>query len=150
MPCGDQVKCWFLSEVLAHIIQYQRSKQILSASYTVLFHDLQKFVKAVQKSTAKGILQEDQIQLLTTINNEAKARRSTKSLVLGKAKVMSYEDLEEARAMRAEKVSTQEIMDICIKVLLIWSDKQIIHKLSHHKHAGYRRTETNKKIPIYQ
>jgi len=68
----------------------------------------QKFVKAVQKSSAKGILQEDQIHFLTTINNEAKVRRSTKSLVLGKAKVMNYEDLEEARAKRAEKESTQE------------------------------------------
>jgi hypothetical protein len=37
------------------------------------------------------------------VNNEAKVRRSTKSLVLGKAKVMSYEDLEEARAKRAAK-----------------------------------------------
>jgi hypothetical protein len=52
---------------------------------------------------AKGALQEDQIQFLTTINNEAKIRRSTKSLVLGKAKVMSYEGLKEARAKRAEK-----------------------------------------------
>jgi hypothetical protein len=57
---------------------------------------------------AKGALQEDQIQILTTINNEAKVRRSTKSLVLGKAKVMSYEDLKEARAKRAEKEAAKE------------------------------------------
>jgi hypothetical protein len=57
---------------------------------------------------AKGALQEDQIQFLTTINNEAKVRRSTKSLVLGKAKVMSYEDLEVARAKRAEKEAAKE------------------------------------------
>ena len=39
------------------------------------------------------------------MNNEAKTRRSTKSVVLGKGKgkVMSYEDIEEARAKRAEK-----------------------------------------------
>ena len=37
------------------------------------------------------------------MNNEAKTRRSTRSVVLGKAKVMSYEDLEEARAKRSEK-----------------------------------------------
>lgn len=35
------------------------------------------------------------------VNNEAKSRRTTKSLVLGKAKVMSYEDLESARTKRA-------------------------------------------------
>ena len=33
---------------------------------------LQKCVKAFQKSSAKGILQEDRIQFLTIINNEAK------------------------------------------------------------------------------
>jgi hypothetical protein len=37
------------------------------------------------------------------MNNETKVRRSTKSQVLGKAKVMSYEDLKEARAKRKEK-----------------------------------------------
>ena len=38
-----------------------------------------------------------------TINNKAKVRRSTKLGVLGTAKVLSCEDLEEARAKRAEK-----------------------------------------------
>lgn len=40
-----------------------------------------------------------------SINNEAKVRRSTKAVVLGKGngKVMSYEDLKEARAKRAAK-----------------------------------------------
>ena len=37
------------------------------------------------------------------MNKEAKVRRSTRSVVLGKAKVMSYEDLEKARAKRATK-----------------------------------------------
>jgi hypothetical protein len=40
------------------------------------------------------------------MNNEAKVRRSTKSVVLGKAKVMSYEDIEEARIKRAAKDAT--------------------------------------------
>jgi hypothetical protein len=73
-----------------------------------LARHLQKCTKAFQKSSAQAILQEDRIQFLTTINNEAKVRRSTKSLVLGKAKVMSYEDLVEARAKRVEKESAQE------------------------------------------
>jgi DDE superfamily endonuclease len=72
-----------------------------------LARHLQKCTRAFQKSSAKSILQEDRIQFLTTINNEAKVRRSTRSLVLGKAKVMSYEDLEEARAKRVVKESTQ-------------------------------------------
>ena len=64
---------------------------------------LQKLVKAAQTFLAKNALQQDQIQFLLTINNEAKVRPSTMSIVLGKAKVMSYEDLTEARAKRAEK-----------------------------------------------
>ena len=37
------------------------------------------------------------------MNNEGKVRRSTKSLVLGKAKAISYKEVEEARAKRAAK-----------------------------------------------
>jgi hypothetical protein len=40
---------------------------------------------------------------LSELNKEAKVRRSTRSLVLGKARVMSYEDLEVARENRAAK-----------------------------------------------
>jgi hypothetical protein len=41
--------------------------------------------------------------MLIRMNNEAKVRRSTKSIILGKAKVMSFEDIEVARAARAAK-----------------------------------------------
>jgi hypothetical protein len=44
---------------------------------------------------------------LTTINNEAKVRRSTKSLVLGKAKVISYKDLVEVQAKWVVKEATR-------------------------------------------
>jgi hypothetical protein len=64
---------------------------------------LQKFTKAAQTSIARGALQQEQIEFLHEINNEAKVRRTTKSHVLGRAKVMSYEDLEAARAKRKEK-----------------------------------------------
>ena len=45
------------------------------------------------------------MQLLKKINSEAKVRRSTRSTVLGKGqgKVMSFEDIEAARAARAAK-----------------------------------------------
>ena len=49
------------------------------------------------------MLYREQIHFLRKVDNEAKVRWSTKSLVLGKAKVISYEDLEEARAKRAAK-----------------------------------------------
>jgi multidrug resistance efflux pump len=45
---------------------------------------------------------------LNTINNKAKVRRPTKSLVLGKAKVISYKDLKEAQAKRANKEAAKE------------------------------------------
>jgi hypothetical protein len=38
-----------------------------------------------------------------TINNEAKVRQSTRSLVIGTAKVIRWEDLENARAERVAK-----------------------------------------------
>jgi len=64
---------------------------------------IQKFANAAQTCFAERALQREQIRFLRKVNNEAKVRRSTKSLVLGKAKVMSYEDLEKARAKRATK-----------------------------------------------
>jgi hypothetical protein len=40
---------------------------------------------------------------LVKINNEAKVCRSTRSVVLGKAKVISYKDIEDERTKRAAK-----------------------------------------------
>jgi hypothetical protein len=45
--------------------------------------------------------------MLTRMNNEAKVRRSTGLVVVGKAKVMSYEDIEEARKNRAAEDATK-------------------------------------------
>jgi hypothetical protein len=52
---------------------------------------------------AESALLYDQKQMLISMNNEAKVRRSTRSIVLGKAKVMRFEDIEVARAARAAK-----------------------------------------------
>ncbi|SRR6266480_2585605 len=64
---------------------------------------LQKLANAAKISVAERALQQDQIRFLSKVNNESKVRRSTKPVVLGKAKVMSYEELEEAQAKRAAK-----------------------------------------------
>ena len=53
-------------------------------------------------------LKDNQIRFLTTINDEAKVRRKTKPLILGKAKVISYKDLKEAQVKRAEKDAAKE------------------------------------------
>jgi hypothetical protein len=73
----------------------EKSKQSLQ-------RHLLKFFKAAQLSFAKGALQQNHIQHLLKINDETKVRRSTKSLVLGTTKVMGYEELQDARAKRAE------------------------------------------------
>jgi hypothetical protein len=64
---------------------------------------VQKLASAAKISFAKQSLLQDHNRLLYRINSEAKVRRSTRSLVIGKAKVMSYEDLDEARVARAAK-----------------------------------------------
>ncbi|KFZ12567.1 hypothetical protein V501_04152 [Pseudogymnoascus sp. VKM F-4519 (FW-2642)] len=62
---------------------------------------VQKLANAAQMSFAEVALLRDEKQSLITIANESKVRRSTKSTVVGKAKVMSYEDIVKARADRA-------------------------------------------------
>ena len=64
---------------------------------------LQKLTNATEMSFAERDLLVDENKLLLKQNNEAKVRRSTKSTVVGKAKVMRYEDIEVAQAKRAEK-----------------------------------------------
>jgi len=50
----------------------------------------QKVKNAAQVFLAKNALLEDQNRFLTTVNNEGKVRRSTRSKILGGARVMSY------------------------------------------------------------
>jgi len=64
---------------------------------------IQKLANAAQISFAERALLYGQNQFLTRMNSEAKVRQSTKSVILGKAKVMSYKDIGEARAKRAAK-----------------------------------------------
>lgn len=45
---------------------------------------------------------------MTKINDESKPRRKMKSNILGKARIMSYEDIEAARAKRAEQEADKE------------------------------------------
>ena len=64
---------------------------------------VQKLATAARVSFAESSLLQDHNRFLSKINSDVRARRSTKSMILGKAKVMSYEALEEARAKRAAK-----------------------------------------------
>ncbi|KAF1352874.1 hypothetical protein EJ07DRAFT_61083, partial [Lizonia empirigonia] len=87
---------------LQNLIIKQDAHALEEASKRRLQRHLDKFAKAAHLSFAKGALQQNHIRLLLKVNDEAKVRRSTKSLILGKAKVMGYEELQTARAKRAE------------------------------------------------
>jgi hypothetical protein len=88
---------------LLHNLIKQDTHTLDETSKQRLQRHLQKLANAAQMSFAERALLRDQNRFLSRMNNEAKVRRSTKSVVLGKAKVMSYEDIEEARAKRAAK-----------------------------------------------
>lgn len=68
-----------------------------------LMRRIEKLAKAGKVLLARSALQEGYIRFLHKINNEGEARRSTRAIILGNAKVMSWEDLEEAKAKRAEQ-----------------------------------------------
>ncbi|KAF1993395.1 hypothetical protein P154DRAFT_527785 [Amniculicola lignicola CBS 123094] len=63
----------------------------------------QKVNNAAQTFLAKHALLDDRNQFLAKLNDEGRARRSTKPAILGEAKAMRYEDLEKARAERTVK-----------------------------------------------
>ena len=97
---------------LQNLIIKQDAHALDDVSRKCLQRQLEKFAKAAQLSFAKAVLQQNHIRLLLAVNNEAKVRRSTKPVVLGtvkgSARVMSYAELEEARAKRAEQDAAKE------------------------------------------
>ncbi|KAK1807420.1 hypothetical protein LTR12_018232, partial [Friedmanniomyces endolithicus] len=72
---------------------------------------VQRLTNATTLSLAKQNLLQAQNRLLAKINNEAKVRRSTKSKIVGTARVMRYEDLDKARLERATKEADKEAAD---------------------------------------
>jgi hypothetical protein len=71
---------------------------------------VQKLANAAEVSFAQQALNQDQIQLLSKMNDEARTRWKTKSEILGKgkARVMSYEDITAAGAKRAKQEANKE------------------------------------------
>ena len=88
---------------LRDLIVHQDAHSLDDVDQQRLRRHMQKFTKGAQTLIVGGTLQQDRIRSLLKANDEAKPRRSTKSIVLGKAKVMSFEDLVEGRNKRAEK-----------------------------------------------
>ncbi|KAF2855343.1 hypothetical protein T440DRAFT_504761 [Plenodomus tracheiphilus IPT5] len=93
------------SEALASLLTLVKQDPHDEISTTRHQKLVQKLANAAEVSFAQQALDQDQIQLLSKMNNEARTHWKTKSEILGKgkARVMSYEDIEAARAKRAEQ-----------------------------------------------
>ncbi|MCJ1441535.1 MAG: hypothetical protein MMC23_002024 [Stictis urceolatum] len=86
---------------LLHNLIKQDAHMVDNTGKQRLQRRVQKLASAAQISFAERALLRDQNRFLTKMNNEMKTRRSTKMVVLGRAKVMSFGDLNEVRAKRA-------------------------------------------------
>jgi hypothetical protein len=72
-----------------------------SGSQRRLQRYVQKLSKAAETSFAEHVPLKRRNEFLQNSNSEARVRRSTRSKVIGTARVMSYKDLEKARNERA-------------------------------------------------
>ncbi|KAF9730283.1 transposase [Paraphaeosphaeria minitans] len=97
---------------LQNIIVNKDAQDLDERSKCSLQNHLDRISKAAHLAFSRGILQRDQIKFLMQVNDEAKVRKATQSIVLakgkGEGKVMGFEDLEEARRKRAEQKALQE------------------------------------------
>lgn len=100
-----------------HSLIKQNTQLADETSRSRLQRHIQKLANATQMSFAERDLLEEQIQFLAKINNEAKVRRSTKSIILdaGSGIVFSYEHLVKAREDRAIKDAEKEAKKIANK-----------------------------------
>jgi len=117
IPKANEVRVWSCPE--GEVLQTPATAEALTSLHNLIEQEahaldaisqqrLQKFAKAAQISFAECALLQDENQLLFKQNDEAKRRKSTKSTVVGKAKVMSYEDIVEARGKRAAKEAAKD------------------------------------------
>jgi hypothetical protein len=96
---------------LQNTIIKQATQCLDPATIASLQKNVQKMSKAAHLAFSKGILQRDQIQFLTKINDESKVRRLAKGHILGRrlekgeGAVMGWNELEVARAKRAEQAA---------------------------------------------
>jgi hypothetical protein len=71
---------------------------------------LEKAIKALGKSFADGALLREEIQGLLEQNSEKRSRNSLKRTVVGRGRIMSYEDIVEVRKQRVEKEAAKKGM----------------------------------------
>ncbi|KAJ4329615.1 hypothetical protein N0V87_010713 [Didymella glomerata] len=87
---------------LRNLIMKQDADALEEGKKAKLLKHVNLFAKAAQLSFTKTALQQNHIQLLLKVNDEAKVRRSTKSLILRTGMVMGFEELQKKRAKRAD------------------------------------------------
>ncbi len=111
----DQVSQMLVTSVSAeavislHNLIKQNANVLDEMSKQRIQRHIQKFTNVTQLFFVERALLQEQNRFLVEVNNEVKARRSIKSQNLEKARVMSYESLEKARAKRAAKEVAKEI-----------------------------------------
>jgi len=103
----------------------------------LLQRHVQKLANAAQTSFVECALLHEQNNFLIKINNEAKDRQSTRSVVLGKVKVMSYEDIEEARAKRTAKDAIKD--SIVARVVRLHHIVGAMKRMLQHSHTKIGR-----------
>lgn len=86
----------------------QDAEVLEASSRQRLQKHLQKLTNATQLSFAERALMREHNQFLAKINNEAKPRRAVRANIIGTARVMSYEDIEKARAERGAQEAKKE------------------------------------------
>jgi hypothetical protein len=96
---------------LQNIIMKQATQCFDQTAVASLRKNVQKMSKAAHLAFSNGILQRDQIQFLTKMNDESKVRKSAKGYILGRraekgeGAVMGWNELEAKRAKRAEEAA---------------------------------------------
>ncbi|KAH7548768.1 hypothetical protein BM1_10934 [Bipolaris maydis] len=96
--------------LLQNLILKKDAHTLDEISQQNLQRHLLKPAKATQLSLTKSALQQNHIQLLMAVNNEAKSRRLTRADILekGSGQVFSYEHLRDKRLKRAEEAAAKE------------------------------------------
>jgi hypothetical protein len=102
---------------------------------------LQKILNATEKAFAECSLLLQQNHDLFEQNNEKQSRQRTRSTVVGKAKIMTFEDIAVAKRKREEKEAAREAKKRKKRA----EPSQISHNLPHaeenHRHEPLRGIE---------
>lgn len=94
----------------AHSLETFRKQMEAVSDLSLESHNapLEKAVKALGKAFADGALLREEIQGLLEQNDEKRSRKSLKRTVVGRGKIMSYEDIFAVREQRVEREAVKK------------------------------------------